>query len=336
MPLFCFLTFAGLSNTKKILVIRFSSIGDIVLTSPVVRCLRQQTGAQVHFLTKKSFAGILQHNPYIDKIITIEKDVAERKAELLNENYDFIADLHHNLRSLQVKRLLKKPSASFPKLNIQKWMLVNLKINRMPEVHIVDRYFETVKNLGVVNDHKGLDYFISAEDEVNEHFFPETHRNGFIAVTVGAKFGTKQMPVSKLVQIIRRMNKPVVLLGGNEDRERANEIGEACGILVFDLCGKCSLGRSAAVMKQADAVIAHDTGLMHIAAAMKKKIYSVWGNTVPELGMYPYLPGEGSQIIEVKNLSCRPCSKIGYQKCPKSHFRCMNDIDIAAFDNLSR
>jgi ADP-heptose:LPS heptosyltransferase len=317
---------------KKILIIRFSSIGDIVLTTPVIRCLKEQTKAEVHFLTKESFAGILQPNPYLDKVISIRKKISEVSQTLVAENYDFVVDLHHNFRSAQVKRLLKKPSASFPKLNIEKWLLVNAHINRMPDKHVVDRYFEAVSELSVTNDQKGLDYFIPQQDEITiNQFLPTGFQNGFIAFTVGAKFGTKQLPVGKIVAIIHKQKLPVVLLGGKEDVRRAEEITNRCGETVFNACGKLNLNQSASVLKQAASVIAHDTGLMHIAAAFKKKIYSVWGNTVPALGMYPYLPGEGSKIIEVKKLSCRPCSKIGYARCPKGHFKCMELIDVNAF-----
>lgn len=317
---------------KKILVIRFSSIGDIVLTSPVIRCLKKQTGAEIHFLTKENFAAIASSNPHIDKVITIRKKVNEVADLLLKENYDFVADLHHNLRTLQVKRLLKKPSASFPKLNIEKWLLVNARINRMPNVHIVDRYFETVKELGVKNDGSGLDYFIPEKDEVSLSVLPESHRGKYIAFVAGAKFATKQMPADKMVSVIDRLSLPVVFLGGKEDAKLGEEIASRCGEKVFNACGKFNLNQSASLLKQADSVITHDTGLMHIASAFHKKIYSVWGNTVPAFGMYPYLPGEGSKIIQVENLSCRPCSKIGYAKCPKVHFKCMNEIDLREFD----
>lgn len=316
---------------KKILIVRFSSIGDIVLTTPVLRCLKEQTDAELHFLTKEAFSNIIAHNPYISKIITIKSKVSEAKTQLLAENYDFVVDLHHNLRTAQVKRLLKKPSASFPKLNVQKWLLVNAHINRMPNVHIVDRYFETVKSLNVKNDGKGLDYFIPEKDEVNLSSLPESHRQGFIAITTGAKFATKQMPLEKIISIIQHLRRPVVLLGGKEDDARAEKIKAECGDLVFNACGKFNLNQSASLVRQSQFVIAHDTGLMHIAAAFHKKILSVWGNTVPEFGMTPYLPGEGSKIIEVKNLDCRPCSKIGYAKCPKGHFKCMRNIDVREF-----
>ncbi|MDQ3109445.1 MAG: glycosyltransferase family 9 protein [Bacteroidota bacterium] len=316
---------------KKILFVRFSSIGDIVLTTPVIRCTKLQLNAEIHFLTKENFRGIVSSNPHITKVITIQSKVAEVKEVLLQENYDYVIDLHHNLRTMQVKQLLKKPFFSFPKLNIQKWLLVNANLNFLPDVHIVDRYFEPVKNIGVTNDRMGLDFFIPEADEIKTETLPTSHRGGFITFTTGAKFGTKQLPVEKIVSILRRLNRPVVMLGGKDDIARAEFIKAECGELIYNACGKYNLNQSASLLKQSDFVIAHDTGLMHIASAFKKKIYSVWGNTVPAFGMYPYLPDDGSKIIEVKNLYCRPCSKIGFAKCPQGHFRCMKEIDEKEF-----
>lgn len=318
---------------KKILVVRFSSIGDIVLTTPVIRCLQEQSGAEVHVITKEAFGDIFRNNPHVSNVITIRKDVSEVEVQLRSANYDFVVDLHNNLRSFQVKRMCRNAIChSFPKLNVEKWLFVKLHIGKMPDVHIVDRYFETVKSLGVTNDGKGLDYFIPQKDQVDLASLPEKFRSGYVAITAGAKFATKEMPVEKLIAVINRLGKPVVLLGGPDEAEKGRSVAAACGELVLNACGKYNLSQSASLLLQSEFVIAHDTGMMHIAAAFKKKILSVWGNTVPQLGMYPYLPGAGSRIIEVKNLSCRPCSKIGYDKCPKGHFRCMNDIPLSAFD----
>ena len=138
------------------------------------------------------------------------------------------------------------------------------------------------------------------------------------------------MPNEKIISIIKKVNKPVLLIGGPEDFERGEQI-VANTINTQNTCGKYSVLQSASLIQQANRVITHDTGMMHIAAAFKKKIYSVWGNTVPEFGMYPYLENEQSKRIEVKGLNCRPCSKIGYSKCPKGHFKCMQEIDENLF-----
>jgi ADP-heptose:LPS heptosyltransferase len=317
---------------KKILIIRFSSIGDIVLTTPVIRCIKEQKPeTEIHYLTKKTFKGILENNPHLSKIHCIEKNVSEIITELKNEKFDFVIDLHGNLRSSQVKINLGKTSYSFKKLNFKKWMLVNFKINKMPAMHIVDRYMQTIEKLGVKNDGKGLDYFIPKNDEIKTTSLPITHQNGYIAFVIGAKHFTKQLPTEKIISICRKINQPIILLGGKEDSESANVIENTIGSTIYNACGKYNLNQSASLIKQATKIITHDTGLMHIAASFKKEIISVWGSTVPAFGFTPYLPDQKSKMVEVKNLSCRPCSKIGYDKCPKSHFKCMNEIDELAF-----
>ncbi len=267
---------------------------------------------------------------HTDKIYAIEKDVSEVADDLKKEGYDFIIDLHHNLRSMKVKSALKTKSAAFPKLNIEKWLLVNLKINKLPGIHIVDRYFETVKSVGIKNDGLGLEYHIPASEEIDMVSLLASHRNGYIGFVIGANHYTKQLPAHKIISICRQLDGPIVLLGGKSDETKAIQIEQAVGPKIYNACGKYTINQSASLVKQATKIITHDTGLMHIAAAFKKDIISVWGNTVPEFGMYPYMPGANSYIIEVKGLSCRPCSKIGYKACPKKHFKCMEQIDEAA------
>ncbi|MDP4187444.1 MAG: glycosyltransferase family 9 protein [Bacteroidota bacterium] len=320
----------------KFLIIRFSSIGDIVLTTPVVRCLKKQLeGAEIHYVTKKKFASVLYGNPYIDKIHLFDGDLNKTITELKSEKFDYVIDLHHNLRSLIVKFRLGVMDFSFNKLNLKKWLLVHFKINKLPRVHIVNRYLDTVKLFDIVNDNQGLDYFIPSSDEVNVDSLPETFRNGFISFVIGARHATKRLPNDKIISVCRKINLPVILLGGKEDMANGDEIAEIAGEKILNMCGKLNLNQSASLVRQSRLVISHDTGLMHIAAAFKKKIISVWGNTVPEFGMYPYQPDEDSQIIEVPGLKCRPCSKLGYEKCPQKHFNCMNLIDEARIVTLA-
>lgn len=314
---------------KKILIVRFSSIGDIVLTTPVVRCLKLQMGAEVHFLTKKNYQTVIQANPYIDKIWTIEKSVSEIATALKLEKFDLIIDLHKNLRTLHLRWILKIKTLAFEKLNFQKWLMVNLKINRLPKKHIVDRNLETLKSLGIANDGKGLDYFIFEKDKVDlEQFANIKKEKNITAFAIGAVHATKRLPTAKIIDICKKIKGTVLLLGGKEDAENGEKIALASGSHVVNLCGKLNLNQSASVLQQSNKVIAHDTGLMHIAAAFQKEIISIWGNTIPEFGMYPYLADDKFKVLETKGLSCRPCSKIGHAKCPKGHFDCMNKIII--------
>ena len=317
----------------RYLVIRFSSIGDIVLTSPVIRCIKKQVpDAEIHFVTKSAFRNIPGHNPHITKVISFQKEIDEVVPGLRQENYDFVIDLHHNLRSSRLKRALGRPSASFPKHNIKKWLLTTFKINRMPAGHVVDRYFKAVEKIGVKNDMAGIDYFIPKRDLVNLSDFGIPAE--FIVFSIGAQFATKRMPNEKIITLIQKFELPVVLLGGESDFDNA-EIIAASNPAIVNLCGRLNLDQSASILQQAKKVVTHDTGLMHIASAFQKPIISIWGNTVPDFGMYPYLPQkkDGFTIHEVKGLSCRPCSKIGYAKCPRGHFKCMNDHNLDAIAN---
>ena len=314
--------------TTKILIIRFSSIGDIVLTTPVVRNLKlQNESIELHYLTKKQYAGMLEENPYVDKVHTLDKSFEELIPELQSEQFNYIIDLHKNLRTLRVKRKLNVESFSFSKVNWEKFLMVNFKINRLPDIHIVDRYMETVKQFVQKNDMQGLDFFIPEDDEVNVKNLPENFHSGYIAFAIGAQHSTKRLPDDKIISICKKTDRPIVLLGDKNDAIVAQKVVSAVGDNIYNACGKYNLNQSASFVKQAELVITHDTGLMHIAAAFKKRIISVWGNTIPEFGMYPYLAAEGSEIVEVKNLKCRPCSKIGFNSCPKKHFKCMNDMD---------
>lgn len=310
----------------KILIIRFSSIGDIVLTSPVIRCLKKQVeNTELHYLTKKAFEPVLSANPYIDKLHFLDQSLSESIRKLKAENFDFVIDLHHNLRTLQIKARLGIKSYSFDKLNMQKWLLVNLKKNTLPPVHIVDRYLKTVEFLGVKNDNQGLDYFLQKEYNIRD-MLPASHQQ-YVSVVIGAQHSTKRLPDERLLELCSKIKSPVVLLGGPEDAERGERIAAASGTHVFNACGKFKLDESAFLVKMSEKVISHDTGLMHIAAAFNKPVYSIWGNTVPEFGMYPYKT-DISYIFQVNGLGCRPCSKIGYKTCPKGHFNCMNQINL--------
>jgi ADP-heptose:LPS heptosyltransferase len=327
----------------KLLVIRFSSIGDIVLTTPVVRCIKmQRPDITVHYLTKASMATILEANPYIDKIHALQDRLTDIIPVLQEERYDFVVDLHHNFRSYQIKRALKLPSASFPKLNVLKWMYVNLKINFMPEESIVSRYMETVKSLGVTNDGRGLDYFIPPHVQVLDRDIPMSHWAGYVACVIGGSYATKQLPAEQWQAFIRQIPYPVILLGGPEDQVLGEEIASIDPIKIYNSCGKFSLHESSWLVQKAKVVVSNDTGLMHIASAYKKNLITIWGNTTPAMGMFPYYgnnslkdsKGAPIHFLENNNLWCRPCSKLGYRKCPRGHFKCMKDLNMSELANL--
>ena len=319
----------------KILVLRFSSIGDIVLTTPVIRELATQlVGAEVHVATKPAFGQLFEASPYVKKTHLLRGPLAELVAALRAERFDHVIDLHNNLRTRLLTLRLGVPVRRFDKLNVEKWLLVNLKINRLPPLHIVDRYRAAAAHLGIRDDGGGLDYFIPAGQEVPLESLPAAHQQGYVAVAIGAQHYTKRLPPDRLIEACEQLAAPLVLLGGREDVPVAEQIEAyfrdrpGSATVIHNGCGRYSLHGSASLVRQARLVVTHDTGLMHIAAAFRKPTISIWGNTVPEFGMTPYRTDY--RVLEVKNLPCRPCSKIGYAKCPLGHFRCMRGQDLRA------
>jgi len=290
----------------------------------------------VHFLTKKEFLPLIRVNPFIDKIHILDGNMHALLQSLKVEQFDYILDLHKNLRSLRVRSSMKIMSFTVDKINLAKFLMIRFKVNRLPDKHIVDRYMETTRLFDVTNDGKGLDYFIPPEDEIELSSLPQTFRSGYIALVVGAMHGTKQMPEEKMINICRELDLPVILLGGQREGVLGKEIDKQTGDQVLNTCGQYNINQSASLIRQSRVVITHDTGLMHIAAAFHKKILSVWGHTIPEFGMYPYMPDRASNIFEVVGLPCRPCTKIGKKECPKGHFRCMNDIDYREIISTAR
>ncbi len=315
-----------MNHNIKVLIVRFSSIGDIVLTTPVIRCVKQQLGAEVHFLTKPGFASLLAENPYIDKLWTLEDDYAGLIRKLKEEKFDYLIDLHKNLRTWRLAIKLRIKRLTYHKATFEKLLMVKFKINMLPKTHVTERYLEAVKKLGVSYDGQGLDYFIpeGTENKMTSMDSP------YIAAVIGATHFTKRLPEENWIKFINSTDQKIVLIGGKAEMEAAGNIVAATGLNVINMVGKTNLQESALLIRNAERVISNDTGMMHIAAALRKPIVSIWGGTLWEYGFWPFYP-DGKNLnksLEVKGLSCRPCSKFGRDDCPKKHFKCMKDINI--------
>lgn len=313
----------------KILFIRFSSIGDIVLTSPILRCTKKQIAdATIHYATKYAYKEIVENNIYVDKVFAIQQHIGEIKQELKNENYDVVIDLHKNIRSYQITQFLKvKKTYRYSKQTFKRWLLITFKINLLNN-HIVDRYFDAVKKLNVINDGNGLDFFIPEDKDIKYAHLPFTHLAGYAVIVVGAKHYTKEIPTPKLAELCANIPIPIILIGGENDMAIAHQLTAIDSFKILNACGRYGITASASIIKKAKFVITADTGMMHIAAAFQKKIISIWGSTHQSLGFTPYQNANNTIIIENQELKCRPCHKHGQSKCPKKHFKCMLDLDI--------
>ncbi|TSJ40631.1 glycosyltransferase family 9 protein [Mucilaginibacter corticis] len=309
----------------KVLVIRFSSMGDIIYTTPVVRCLKKQLpDAEVHFITKPAFKYIYDNNPYVDKLLLLKPELSDTIKDIKAEQYDYIIDLHNNLRTTLIKLRTGIKSSTYKKQTIRKWLSLKLKLKLVPPVHLVDRYMKTVQFLGVKNDDQPIDYYIKAEHQLDK-LLPVSHQQSFVAFVIGATHFTKRMPNEKIISLCKEINAPIVLLGGNDVKENGDIIASALGNKVYNACGVTSLDESIYLVSKAEKIIGFDTGLTHIAEAFKRPIVSIWGGTVPELlGVQPYKVKE--VLVAGIELSCRPCSKFGLATCPLGHFNCMRQI----------
>ncbi len=324
----------------KLLVIRFSSIGDIVLTTPAIRCLKTQIPhVQIHFLTKVSFKAVTEANPYIDQFHYYHDDLTGLINELKAENFDYIIDLHKNVRTAIIKFKLNKPVLSYKKLSFQKFLLTHLGINLMPSRHISERCIDAVASLGVHNDEQGLDYFIPAGKGIKPNDLPLAQIAGYIAIVIGASYFTKKLPIQKLQALCQQINFPIILIGGKDDAADGEAIASIDPIKIYNACGKFSLHESADLVRMAKMVISHDTGLLYIACAFHKKVLAIWGGTSPLLDVEPYYGKSqkdqftGEPLFKnfiVPGLTCQPCSNYGTKKCPKKHFNCMQmqDLDL--------
>ena len=320
-----------MNSRAKILVIRFSSIGDIVLTSPVYRILQEQLphGAEVHLLTQKRFSFVQEANPFANKIWAVEKSGMEVFHELKEENFDYIIDLQNSLRSRSICKKLGVLSFHVNKQNFRKWIQVNLNMWKGPIKHIVDRYLDTLKTFKLENDGK-LEYFIPSTTNPIQEILPEEFiEKGYTVIAVGGAHEGKQWSEKNWKELSEKFHdERIVWIGGKEDSMQLNH-----SPLHLDLIGKCSVHESARVIEYAKAVICGDTGMMHIAAAFKKDLMVLWGCTSPDLGMGVYRPrphiGEHMHTVYLQSKrNGRPCSKLGNHCKYGMHNKCIDVIHV--------
>ena len=325
----------------KILIIRYFSASDVILSTPVIRNLKVQLDAEIHYLTSIRSKDLLVANPYLEKVYYDYED-GKVISLLQQEGYDCVVDLQKNRKSILTRLKLGIKTYAIKNLNFEKWLLVNLKINQMPNTHVVDLFMNTVKPLGVKKDLLGLDYFIQDKDKIDLDWLPIPHRRGYTIIALSSNYDTRKLPKNKLIELCDKINKPVILLGQKEDYPLAKEVADFFTTndiskefeiqltkldkktIVFNACGVYNIGQMASIIKMANYVFTYDSEFLQIAAAFKKDIYSIWGNTLPLFGTYPYKTK--FKIFENNKIDCRPCTKHGFKKCPKKHFKCMNDI----------
>ncbi len=323
-----------------ILVIRFSSIGDILLTTPVVRLLKWLfPDCQIDFVVKEEFAELLSANPNISRLYCFSKtdparSLAKLKREIKTKHYDLIIDLHRNFRSYFLSwgsgahRVIR-----YKKGVIRRFLLVKFKLGRQrPVVPIYQRYLNTLAPHQLPESLLRLEIFIP--DEVTARVAERYsgfigHAPGpIIGIAPGAKHATKRWTIEGFEAVIRffidQQNARVILFGSAADRGFVDQIRLPAGAPILNAVGQLSLLETSALMRHCHLMLTNDSGLMHLAAALKKKVVAIFGSTTEQLGFFPYLTDH--IVVQNHSLLCRPCSHIGRQRCPKGHFQCMTDI----------
>jgi len=326
----------------KFLFIRFSSLGDILLTFPAISYLKNTyPNSTIHFVSKSQFHDILKLNHSIDEIILFDEkndSMSKLKKIIKHNNYDYIIDLHNNIRSRLLSLFLPNKIFRFNKHSLKKFLLVKTKINLLKNYpNIIKRYFLTFNKILELDENKFDKYLeiykinvTDYENLIDLEKFIQNDNNDLIAFCPSAKHKTKIFPLGKFAKIgrelLKKRKRTIILFGSKEEYQYCEELriaisSESC----INMAGKTTLIETSLLLNKCKLIVTNDTGLMHLGNLLKIPLIAIFGSTVKELGFFPF--GNTSFVIENIGLKCRPCSHIGLNKCPKKHFKCMNDID---------
>ena len=323
----------------KILIIRLSSLGDVLLSSLLIRCLRgRYPEGRIDFLVRERYADLVKKNEYLSDFLMLAEPAGRRELKVTAEvvkagKYDYIIDIQGNFRSWYIGWRSGGKILRWEKPRLKRWLLVNFKWNLLKGyASIAERYLKAAEALGVVDDGLGLDFFIGeAEEAEGDRLFRQWGCEGptTAAIAPGSRWRTKQWEGENYAQLCVRLLKSnlkgIILLGSVEEAARCKEIQEVCGEGIVNLAGKTSIGLSAALIKRCGIFIGNDSGLSHLASAVGTPSVVFFGCTVKEWGFFPF---RSRSIVLEKELDCRPCTHIGRNRCPKKHFRCMKEITV--------
>lgn len=325
---------------QSILIIRMSSLGDIILTSPLIRSLRKAyPDARLDYVVKNEFYPLICHNPHLDNIFVYDKrenNLKAIKTKIKSVKYDLILDIHKKFRSHYLVFGSKaKEIRRFKKHIFERQLLVWFGVSKFTEViPQYKKYFHGLHDLNVSYDGVGTEIFITEEiinrskDILKSAGIQPNDK--CLAICPGAKYWNKRWLPERFAELAGKikteLNHKLIFLGGPNEmglNQKILSVGHLDGI---NLAGKTNLLESAAILEYCDLAITNDSGLMHMAQAVKTPVVAIFGPTTKELGYFP-LP-ESSKVVEDKSVECRPCTHHGMNHCPKKHFNCMKNITV--------
>ncbi|MBN2858326.1 MAG: glycosyltransferase family 9 protein [Candidatus Delongbacteria bacterium] len=318
----------------KILILRFSSMGDILLATPVLDVLKEEfPESQIEWVVSKKYSDALNTNPLIDKLMVFKDSAGLKKIrkEIMRTDYDLIFDLHKNPKTRYLTRYCKNVF-SYNKRVIDRFLLVCFKKKYKEIIPATRMYFAALEKAGIKTPAKWkLKFGMDKETELETVRSFDLHNINYIALIPGASYYTKMWPKEYFRELVRKITasktekRKIFILGKGSEEEMIGEyISDGNRSECVDLTGKLDLQQTAAVLKFADLVVTNDNGPMHLAECFDKKILAIFGCTTEEFGFFPY--SVNYQVLQTDHLKCRPCTHFGRKKCPQKHFRCMMDI----------
>lgn len=328
----------------KILVIRLSAIGDVILCSPLMQELRRlYPHAEINFLTKPEGFEIAKGISEVNVLHKYDvKPFHRSKAlqSLRTQSWDIVVDLQNNLRSRSFVYKLKCTKLfRFKRNRWEREIRIHLprmrdKLNTPKPVAL--QYIESIISLGAKDENLSLklvlpkDWVTSAEKHLLQ-FVVDNQMQGhkpFLIIAPGAKHNTKQWLTEHWIEFCKLSHKngmkTIAIIGAPNETQICHEIAEKVGFPVLNSAGRISLGEAAGLIQIADVVVCNDSSPMHISASLKTPIVAIFGATVPEFGFAPF--NTQYKIVQDANLECRPCDPHGTKVCPLKHFKCMHNV----------
>ncbi len=305
---------------KKVLLIRLSSLGDLVIVSSVLELLKHRP-YEIYLVTYKNFAPLFEHDPRIKEIITVPrpyklKDILNVIKKIREQDFDFAFDLQFKVLS-QVILKFSRAKFKYTYDNRRKERVRAVKSKIIPEeIPVYELYSRPIKETLELDDPTTCPVLYPYPIDLT---LPEK----YIVISPGAKHATKMWPYyGELVTVLKNLYREyeIVAIGDSKD----SAVVEPYRNEVLDLTGKTRIPELLKVIERASLVVSNDSAAMHIASAYKVPTVAIFGPTIPEFGFRPC----NAEIVEIKGLPCRPCSLHGSEKCPLSHFRCMKEINV--------
>ena len=321
----------------RILIIRLSSFGDILLSTPLIRQIRKKfPDTVIDFAVRGKFSGILTDNPHLNNLHILQepadfgtlKDYAER---IKSVNYDIVIDIHKNFRSKYISSKSGADIYTWRLPRVKRWLLVNLKWNMLTEYPPVPlRYLSAVEELGVADDGEGLEFFFSDDSRQKaETIHRDKNIQKSAVLAPGSRWFTKQWGVEKYIEIGKKLLNSnldsIIILGSKDEQTICHDVCIGIGEHCYNFAGETDFDLAGALIAKSDVFIGNDSGLGHLAAAVKTPSVIIFGCTVKEFGFFLF---RNKSVVLEANAKCRPCSHIGRSSCPKKHFKCMENISV--------